>query len=157
MFRSGWWALIGSVALSGCPAPDVEADVDAGCGLTPFCQQNTLVTCGPDGGVLEVPCGEARCAVDAPTRQCVPADALPCTPEDFADRCLNGRLVSCPASRLYALTTSCGPDHLCVGSRCQPAEGLLCEQGAWSPLCVDGQLFVCNRGRMEVAPEPCEG
>lgn len=141
------------VTLAGCPAPDI--DVNGGCDVRPRCRRNTLVSCGPDGGVAEIPCGEERCAADAPEPLCVPADALPCTPGTLADECLDGRLVTCLETAGYRLTVPCESGWVCAGDRCQRAGDLRCVANLWSPLCVEGQRFVCASGKVQVADAGC--
>lgn len=130
------------------------------CPAEPTCQENTLVSCGPDAGVQRTECGAARCASDAPVPRCVPATALPCDAGDPALRCENGRIVDCAADTLYYLARSCGSGQLCVGEdtpRCIAIAEVSCNADFWTPLCVDGERLSCTRqGRLEAVAADCE-
>jgi hypothetical protein len=126
---------------------------DAGCKDLPLCRQNSLLTCGPDGGIAESPCGEQRCAADAPAPLCVPVDALPCDPGDPPDECRNGRVFGCHPTAGYVLERSCEPGELCVGDGCKLPGAITCDPRTWSTLCVDGAAWRCAGGH----PTPEEG
>lgn len=138
--------------------PAEEADGGTACPPAPTCVQNTLVTCG-DGGVVEQPCGEARCAFDAPVPRCVPATALPCDPGAAPLRCENGRLVDCDPEAGYFLPRACDRGQFCAGDdppRCLEAEQVRCRPDFWAPLCVAGERFECAaRGVLEAVPDTC--
>ena len=133
----------------------IPPEPDAGCG-NPGCRQNTLVACGPDGGLLESPCGAARCAYDAPVPQCVPAFALPCTPGDAPDDCLDGRLLTCPPEVGYRLTVACPPDRLCVDDSCREIARIICNPDSWAELCLEGVLYDCHPRERHVRATPDE-
>jgi|JI10StandDraft_1071094.scaffolds.fasta_scaffold53956_2 hypothetical protein len=138
--------------------PAEVADAGTSCPPEPTCAQNTLVTCG-DAGVVETPCGEARCAFDAPVPQCVPATALPCDPGAPAQRCENGRIVDCHPEAGYFLARACGPGLFCAGEdtpRCLAVSEVRCNPDFWSPLCVAGERFECDApGSLRAVPADC--
>ncbi|MCB9523175.1 MAG: hypothetical protein H6702_07305 [Myxococcales bacterium] len=144
-------------ALAFTPGCEGEAPPEDPCALR--CEQNAVVRCDEAGEPVRQECGEARCAADSPAPQCVPATALPCDPEDPpADRCENGRVVTCEASAAYVLAVACPTDQLCAkdATACQPASELTCDPRLWTVLCVNGQRFECaGDGRVAVVAASC--
>lgn len=119
-----------------------------------------MVYCDENEAEVRRECGEdARCAVDSPTPQCVPATALPCDPQaPPADRCENGRVITCEPSAAYVLAVACPTDQLCAKDEttCQPAADTSCDPRLWTVLCVNNQRFECGRnGRVQVVPATC--
>lgn len=135
-----------------------------GCSLQPVCQGNTVVVCTPDAEgkvkLTETPCGDERCAADAPTPQCVPATALPCEPGSPPIGCQNGQVIACNPEAGYLRPQACGPGEFCVEAQdapyCVAAEGQTCIQGRWITLCVAGERFECDSmGKVIVVAGEC--
>src|SRR5690606_4596287 len=115
-----------ALACTGCgPVDDLAAD--AGCPHDPpTCRRHTLLSCDEARQTVETPCGDQRCAADAPSPRCVPAGALPCA-EDDPPRCRNGLLETCDPASLYPESADCGAGRVCVERR---GEGDCAEVGA---------------------------
>ncbi len=126
----------------------------------PVCARNVLQSCAPDGGVLRLDCGEARCAFDAPEPACVPAHALPCDPTQTAPSCENGERLECPPLLGYRVRTPCGDHRLCQLEGglpvCVTVAGTSCRPADFAPLCLEGRRIECDvRERVLVDRGPC--
>ena len=146
---------MGWVSLTGCDLQ--EPPPPAVCTDGPTCRGNTLVRCGPDGGVEDTACGDLRCAIDAPVPFCVDPHALPCEPDSAEARCENGLIRVCDADRGYYERQACEDGGICrvdnAGQAvCAPLAEVSCSR-TWSPLCVDERLIECDvrKGHLMVA------
>jgi hypothetical protein len=136
---------VSALAFTGCgrgSPPAGACPVDG-----PTCDGNVLVSCG-DAGLVETPCAPGRCAFDAPVPQCVPATALPCTPDEASTTCENGLLVTCDPESAYRLAKDCGAGSICTTKNgvvaCRAVADEFCRTSAWQPLCVAGRRIECD-------------
>jgi len=150
-------AALGVFFTSACH-PQPEADAGTDCPSVPYCAQNTLVRCA-DAGRTETPCGDERCALDAPVPRCISPNALPCDPGATAVRCENGRIVDCDSEAGYYLPRACGAGQYCAGEgtpRCVAVADVRCNPDLWAPLCVANERFECTpRGVLTAVPADC--
>jgi hypothetical protein len=136
-----------ALACTACVATDAET-ADAVCRYDPpVCRRNTLLSCDDAGATVETPCGEQRCAADAPRPLCVPAGALPCSTGD-PPRCDNGLLQTCDPQTGYPAGSDCGAGQICVEhdarGACAAVGDVPCDPEGDVPLCVAGRRVQCD-------------